>query len=146
MKNKLLWLFLTFNITSCGTIKIHDTEVCTVAGVLSAGVNCTKVVSGDKRELTFEELIEMLEPSEAHGPAVIIPLKDFIKLKEQLEQACVHLRCKKEVKKKLNLLVRNLNFISGGRASESSLIDPTIEIEGIDLDENSTIQEIQVEK
>jgi len=146
MKNKLLWLFLTFSIVSCGTIKIHDTEVCTVAGVLSAGVNCTKVVSGDKRELTFEELIEMLEPSETHGPAVIIPLRDFIKLKEQLEQACVHLRCKKEVKKKLNLLVKNLNNLVGEQPENLFENDPVIEIEGMESEEGLIIQEIQSEK
>ena len=56
MTSKLLWLFLIFSTVSCGTIKVHDTEVCNVAGVLSAGVSCTRAVTGIQTEKTFEEL------------------------------------------------------------------------------------------
>lgn len=113
MKNKASLLFLTFSIlTSCGTIKIHDTKVCTVAGKLSAGANCTRAVSGQKAQITFEDLIDMLEPTEDHGPAVIIPMNDFVDLKTELESACVYLRCKKSDKKKLAKLIRNINEIT----------------------------------
>ena len=50
MTSKLLWLFLIFSTVSCGTIKVHDTEVCNVAGVLSAGVSCTRAVTGIQTE------------------------------------------------------------------------------------------------
>lgn len=109
MTSKLLWLFITFSTVSCGSLKVHDTEVCNVAGVLSAGVSCTRAVSGVKTEKTFEELIDMLEPNEERGGAVVIPLNDFVDLKTTLEQACVYVRCKKSVKKKLNNVIQNLN-------------------------------------
>lgn len=109
MTSKLLWLFLIFSITSCGSLKVHDTEVCSVAGVLSAGVSCTRAVSGVQTEKTFEELIEMLEPTPERGGAVVIPLNDFVDLKSTLEQACVYVRCSKTTKKKLNNVIKNLN-------------------------------------
>ena len=107
--SKLSLLFLTFNITSCGTVKIHDTKICTVAGAMSAGANCTRAVSGERTQLNFEELVDMLLPTEAHGPAVIIPLNDFVDLKNELEQACVYLKCKKRERKKLESTMSNIN-------------------------------------
>lgn len=120
MRNKASLLFLTFSIlTSCGTIKIHDTKVCTVAGKLSAGANCTKAVSGAKTQITFEELIDMLEPGENRGPAVVIPMNDFVDLKTELESACIYLRCKKSDKKKLQKLIANLNELIGSSQKEN---------------------------
>jgi len=109
MTSKLLWLFIIFSTVSCGSLKVHDTEVCSVAGVLSAGVSCTRAVTGVKTEKTFEELIDMLEPNEERGGAVIIPLNDFVDLKTTLEQACVYVRCSKATKKKLNNVIKNIN-------------------------------------
>jgi hypothetical protein len=109
MINKLILLFLIFSITSCGSIQVHDTKVCNVAGVLSAGLSCTKAVSGEKTEMTFEELVDMLEPTSERAGAVIIPFDDFVDLKQELESACVYIRCKKSDKKKLNKLINNLN-------------------------------------
>lgn len=92
-----------FLISSCKTIEIHDTKVCAVAGVLSAGVSCTKVISGVETEMTFEELVEMLEPTEERGGAVVIPLKDFIEMKGSLEEACVELKCKKKLEAQMKM-------------------------------------------
>lgn len=114
MISKVSLLFLTFSIlNSCGSLNIHDTKVCTTAGVVEAGANCTYAVTGVQTQLNFAEFIDMLEPSETHGPAVVIPLKDFVDLKNELEQACVYLKCKKASdkshKKKLNNIIENIN-------------------------------------
>lgn len=111
---KASWLFLTFSIlTSCGSITIHDSLGCTVSGKVEAGANCTKTVSGAKTQINFYELIDMLEPNDDHGPAVIIPLNDFIEIKKEIESACVYLRCSKSVKKKLNNILKNVHDLIG---------------------------------
>lgn len=110
MISKVSLLFLIFStLPSCGTIKIHDTLVCTTAGVVDAGANCTRAVSGVQTELNFEEFIDMLEPNESHGPAVVIPLNDFVDLKSEIEQACVYLKCTKKQLKIKKKIVDNLN-------------------------------------
>lgn len=101
MKGKLSTislLGLLFIISSCGSVTIHDSKVCTVSGRVIAGANCVSAVSGTKTQLDFDQLIDMLEPSEAEdrAGAVIIPFNDFIEIKKQTEQACVYLRCKKK--------------------------------------------------
>ena len=108
MKGKLLTislLSLCLTTFSCGNITIHDTKICTVSGVLSAGTSCVNAVSGIKTNQTFEELIESLEPTQERAGAVIIPMNDFIDLKTSLEQACVYVRCSK---KKLNMIIKNI--------------------------------------
>lgn len=84
-----------------------------VSGIVSAGANCTRAVSGEKTQIAFDELLDMLEPNEERGPAAIIPLSDFVLLKETLEKACVELKCKKEEKKKLRALIQNLDELQG---------------------------------
>lgn len=108
MTSKAILLFLTFSILSgCGNLKIHDSLICTTAGLVEAGANCTRAVSGIKTQISFDEFIEMLEPSESHGPAVIIPLDDFVEIKKIIEIACVYMKCSKKKQKKI------LNNIEG---------------------------------
>lgn len=96
MKN-LLILLSTILISSCGSINIHDTKACSVAGMVSAGANCVTAITGVKSELSFDELIDLLE-----GGAIIVPVNDFVNMKGDLEAACVRTKCNKKVKKKIS--------------------------------------------
>lgn len=101
MKGKLStisFLGLLFLTSSCGSITIHDSKVCTVSGKVLAGANCVTAVSGQKTQLDFDQLIDMLEPNEneERAGAVIIPFNDFIEIKKQIEIACTKLKCKKK--------------------------------------------------
>lgn len=110
MISKVSLLFLTLSIlNSCGTLRIPDALICTTPGVLEAGANCTRAVTGVQTQLTFEELIDMLEPSEDRGPAVIIPLNDFVDIKTELEKACVYMICTKKQKQSKKKIIDNIN-------------------------------------
>lgn len=100
-------------LQSCGSIEIKDTKHCAVAGVVSAGADCVTLVSGTTSSLTFDDLIDMLEPNEQRGGAIITPVDDFVELKKSLEKACVLLdnRCTKEIKKKIETANKNLKQI-----------------------------------
>lgn len=102
-------------LQSCGSVKIKDTTHCAVAGIVAAGADCVTLISGTQTTLTFEQLIELLEPSSEHGGAIITPLDDFVSIKQELETACILLknRCTKEMKKKIALVNNNLNKIIG---------------------------------
>jgi len=93
----LLILLSTILISSCGSINIHDTKACSVAGKVSAGANCVTALSGVKSQLSFDELIDLLESG-----AIIVPVNDFVNMKGDLEAACVRIKCNKKVKKKIN--------------------------------------------
>jgi hypothetical protein len=97
---------LLFIASSC-TIAIKDTKACTVSGVLSAGVNCVNAVSGTKTQMSFEELVEMLEPTSERAGAVIIPFDDYIEIKKTIESACVYVRCKKKSTK----IIKNIESL-----------------------------------
>lgn len=100
-------------LQACGSVKIKDTKHCAVAGVVSAGADCVTLISGTQSSLTFDELIDMLEPNEQRGGAIITPVDDFVELKKELEVACILLkdRCSKEVKKKIETANKNLQTI-----------------------------------
>jgi predicted ATP-grasp superfamily ATP-dependent carboligase len=100
-------------LSSCGSVTIHDSNVCAIAGVVSAGANCNTIISGIKTQLDEDELIKMLEPNKDRAGAIIIPAKDFVDIKTSLEQACVLLknRCTEEVKKNIKLISKNLELL-----------------------------------
>lgn len=75
--------------------------------MLSAGVNCVSAVSGTKTQMSFEELVEMLEPTSERAGAVIIPFDDYIEIKKTIESACVYVRCKK----KSNKIIKNIESL-----------------------------------
>lgn len=97
---------LLFIASSC-TVAIKDTKACTVSGVLSAGVNCVNAVSGTKTQMTFEELVDMLEPTSERAGAVIIPFDDYIEIKKTIESACAYVRCKKKSTK----IIKNIESL-----------------------------------
>jgi hypothetical protein len=102
-------------LQACGSVKIKDTTHCAVAGVVDAGADCVTLISGQLTTLNFEELIDLLQPNDKRGGAIITPIDDFIEIKKELETACILLdnRCTKEIKKNLKLMNDNLNKIIG---------------------------------
>lgn len=92
---------LLFIVSSCSSINVKDTKVCAVSGVITAGANCVYTVSKKREQLNLEQLIEMLEPNvkEKRGGAIIIPFKDYIDVKENIEIVCnlKMVKCKKDI-------------------------------------------------
>jgi len=85
---------------------------------MSAGADCVHLLSDDKRALTLDELIDLLETG-----AIITPVNDFVSLKTSLEEACILLkdRCTQDIKKKLNDVNKNLQgLINVDRNAESN--------------------------
>lgn len=93
---------------------------------MSAGADCVRIISGEKTQLTLDELLEMLEPTTERGGAIITPVDDFVSLKNSLEKACILLkdRCTKEIKKKLDDADNNLKeLLHVNRNAESNTQD-----------------------
>lgn len=101
---KMLYATLLSSTLSC-TVRIPDTQVCTVAGILSGGAYCAHTLNDDTETLTLSEFIHFLEPDETTGKsgAYCIPSSDFTNLQIALEQACRKLgaKCVKEVREQL---------------------------------------------
>lgn len=80
--------------------------MCTVAGVLSAGADCTTINSKQHTGMTLEGYIEFLEPDmdAKKAGAVCESFDDFMADKKAIETACALLgdaRCTLEIKKKI---------------------------------------------
>lgn len=122
-KKNFLILFVSGLLASCASIRIPETEVCGVAGVLQAGANCALTLSPKTREMTFEEFVEFLEPQPARtvngkklperGAAMCQSADDFNKLKTTLEQACEKLgkNCTYEMKQTIASVSKNMTAL-----------------------------------
>lgn len=106
---------LALSLSSCVTLP--NTEVCTVAGLFTAGAICAETLTPKTRDMPFEMLIEYLEPQTerpdpehpgqtlpARGGAICQTAEDYGKIKTVLEQACRELgsKCSYELKGFLN--------------------------------------------
>lgn len=126
-KPHFLSLFVSaLALSSCMTVP--NTTTCTAAGTMSAGLICAETLTDKTRELTFEEMIDMLEPQDARecvpleglsvcasspdpasasvklparGGAIVQSAEDWNKNKTALEEACRLLggQCSYEVQK-----------------------------------------------
>lgn len=106
-------------------IKLPDSEVCAVAGVMSAGADCVHMVSSGGRSMTLDELIEFLEPQDERidlktgkklpkrPPAMIMSAEEWNKQKTVLEQACTMLgdRCTIEMKQTISTVSGNIQSL-----------------------------------
>jgi len=81
-------------LSACGSVQIQDAETCTVAGVLSAGANCSHLVSSDTSEMTMDEFLYFLEAhaatttTPAQGSAICMSSIDFGNVKTELDTMC----------------------------------------------------------
>jgi hypothetical protein len=97
---KMLYLLLFVLIfPSCNGIKIPNTEVCSTAGSLSAGMDCAETMTSKKRYMTLDETLKFLGDG-----ALCQSSSDWVKNKTTLEQACMLLgpRCSREFRALLN--------------------------------------------
>lgn len=94
------------------THTVKDTEVCSVAGILAAGMDCAHTRSDETRSMNLDATIEFLEPQperkDAKGRtiperagAMCLSAEDYTKQKTDLEIICRKLgnACSYEVKK-----------------------------------------------
>lgn len=94
-----LWLFLLLSVLSSCSVTVPNIMLCTTAGVLSAGGDCSKTLSDEPATLDLDQWIAFLEPQSeqvlpgdvkvpARGGALCMSSDDFSKLKTAMEQAC----------------------------------------------------------
>ena len=92
----------------CSNIPVPDIEVCTIEGRLAKGMNCITTISGQKRKMPLDEVIDFLEADQetGKGAAFCVSSKDFSALKSSLEIMCNELkgRCTPELKKSVSNL------------------------------------------
>lgn len=96
------------NVAATCSHKVRNTEVCTVAGVLSAGMDCAETQADKTRSMNLDETIEFLEPQIAdpktgrkeRAGAMCFSSDHFNTNKTDLEILCAKLgkACSLEVK------------------------------------------------
>lgn len=120
----LIW-FSFLSLSSCRTVEVKDTEVCAVAGIISAGADCAHTLKTETREMPVADFIAWLEPqaertdpttgvtTPARGPALCQSAEDYVKVKTALEQACRALkgRCTAEMRDVLQLVTHNVEVL-----------------------------------
>lgn len=73
---------------------IRDTRVCTVAGVLAAGMDCGHTRSDETESMTLDQAIEFLEPQigtkdkPERAGAMCLSADDYVQNKNDLEILC----------------------------------------------------------
>lgn len=94
-----LYLVLCLWISGCA-IPLPDTNQCSVAATLSAGAVCATTLSHKTSDMTLDEFIAFLEPTDTRAGAICESSEDRAKEKTVLQQLCDELghRCTKEVK------------------------------------------------
>jgi hypothetical protein len=101
MRLKLLSVVLLVSVLSQGCVTIRDKITCSAAGKLLAGAICSHTLTSETFDLTFDELVDMLEAQPerpdpknsgvvlpARGAAIIMSDEDFGEFKTELESAC----------------------------------------------------------
>lgn len=98
-------------LSGCSGLVIPDARICSVAGVMSAGMDCATTVSGKTETLNLDQSIAFLEPSTERGGAMCMSTEDFTKLKMLIEQACDRLgrACTREVKKNIETVSHRID-------------------------------------
>lgn len=85
-------LLFALSLLNCTTIK--NKEVCTVAGILSAGMDCANTLNDDERSMDLDQTIEFLEPQEktkdrsARAGAMCLSADHFTDMKSEVEILC----------------------------------------------------------
>jgi len=101
MSTKKHWLslFAILALSGCQTVTIPDVKICSVAGIIAAGADCSYTGHEENTEMNVQELIRFLE-----GGAIIMSADDRVKEKTAVEQACYLLgdRCTFEIKQAIS--------------------------------------------
>lgn len=92
MKNLKLLFVLGLLCSGCATVP--DVEICTVAGVVSAGAVCTTSNTGKDRDMSMDEFLDWLAPLPPQGDldgrsgAMCMSADDWSQLKTYVESSC----------------------------------------------------------
>lgn len=107
-KQLLLSLFAILALSACASIRYPDMKVYAVPGAIIAGANWSYTGHDETGEISFKELIELLE-----GGALIVSSEDYKRNKIASEQACYKLgaACGFEVRKTIADTDRRINKI-----------------------------------
>ncbi len=89
--------------------KIHDTEVCSVAGIMSAGMDCVHSQTDSARALNLQETIDFLEPQipdpktkkPGRAGAMCMSAEYFNLMKTDLDVICEKISCSDEIKQEI---------------------------------------------
>lgn len=89
---KLHWLILcvlAFPSVSCagGSLVIKHRTACQVAGSLDAGAICASS-RGAQTELSLEQTISFLEPTQDKAAAIMISFEEFSRMKFEIDYLC----------------------------------------------------------
>lgn len=92
-------MFATAALNGCEKVEFPDVRLCSLAGVIAAGMDCSHTGHDEDSELDAKEMIDFLE-----GGAICMSAEDRKKEKTAAEQACVLLgsRCTFEMKKAIS--------------------------------------------
>lgn len=104
-------------------VKKQNTKICSVAGVLSAGMDCSYTLSDHQEEMDLVTSVEFLSPQPkredptnpgkwlpARAGAICMSAEDWNKDATTLEQACKG-KCGKDVEQDLDEISRRLRKI-----------------------------------
>lgn len=115
-------------LVSCANVQVANTEVCAVAGVMAAGMDCAETLSQKTRSMDLTETIKFLEPqladpvkkTPARGAAMCQSADDWNKQKTALESACKILgkSCTYEIKMALATAENNISTLQAKVASK----------------------------
>ena len=136
MNIRLAYLGLCATFLS-GCVTIPNIKACSVAGVMSAGMDCAQTGSDETSEMDLTETLDFLEPQPERldpksgeklperGGAICIASADYERQSASLEQACAKMGffCKKEVQKNMSLVngrMKKLKQRSLSKAKEVS--------------------------
>lgn len=137
IKNACLILLGLTWLASCAGIKIKDSKVCAVAGVMSAGMDCAHTLNDKTYEINLDETIAFLEPkdtvkdkngkivSQARGAAMCQSAADWNQQKTDLEEACKILgsACSFEMQQTISIVTKNLDGLQAKVASKAKKAD-----------------------
>lgn len=107
-----LLLLLSLSV-SCSSVLIKNTELCAVAGDLSAGAICANTLKPDTRDMTLDEFIVFLSPNEKKGAAICTSSHDFNEMKTSLEVACrlLESKCSYELKQTIDAIKKKIDGV-----------------------------------
>lgn len=77
---------LALLLSSC--VEIPDVKVCTIAGTLAAGADCSTTNTNVVSELTTSEWYDFVLPKADEGGAACMSVNDFVKIKTAIQQLC----------------------------------------------------------
>lgn len=122
-------LFATLSLallSSCTGLQLKNQSVCSVAGIMAAGMNCANTIEGDPYEMDLEQTLKFLEPSheENRAGAMCMSAADFSSMKTTIDLACELLgsSCTIEFRKKIEQISTNLEVLTTSKTAKELVV------------------------